>query len=104
MAHICNRRFLLFDAVHKVIIYHSLVQEWDHDDIVVMYLNVMLLNVLRKCMLITFQAVNDIHTYIRMKEMSVQKHNKFSESEFGYLDNLLRKKTLMFWLARHTSC
>jgi len=84
----------LFDAVHKDIIYHSLVQEWDHDDIVVMYLNVMLLNVLRKCMLITFQAANDIHTYIRMKEMSVQKHNKFSESEFGYLDNLLRKKNI----------
>jgi len=30
-------------------------------------------------------------TDMRMKAMSVQKHNKFSESVFGYLDNLLRK-------------
>jgi hypothetical protein len=35
---------------------------------------------------------DDVTPDMRRKASSVQKHNKFSESVFGYLDNLLRKK------------
>jgi len=86
----------LLNAVHKDAIYHSLIQEWEHDDIVAMYLNVML-PALAECA----KKMYADHlpggkwyadtTDMRMKAMSVQKHNKFSESVFGYLDNLLRK-------------
>jgi len=86
----------LFNAVHKDAIYHSLIQEWEHDAIVAVYLNV-ILPALAECA----KKMYADHlpggkwyadtTYMRMKAMSVQKHNKFSESVFGYLDNLLRK-------------
>ena len=38
---------------------------------------------------------NDISPDMAVKANSVMKHSKFSESVFGYLDNLLRKKPIV---------
>ncbi|XP_060592795.1 uncharacterized protein LOC132747429 [Ruditapes philippinarum] len=87
----------LFNAVHKDAIYESLIQEWEHDDHVAVYLNIML-PAMAECAKKMYAdhlpggKWDEVTPDMRLKAASTQKHNKFAESVFGYLDNLLRKK------------
>lgn len=89
---------LLFGNVSVVkrdAIYHSLIQLWEHDDQVVMYLSV-LLPVIGEVAKKLFKDHlpggywENVTEDMKDKSRGTSKHNKFVESVFGYLDQLMR--------------
>jgi hypothetical protein len=90
----------LFNAVHN----ESLIQEWEHDDHEAVYLNIML-PAMAECAKKMYAdhlpggKWDEVTPDTILKEASTQKHNTFAKSVFGYLDNLLRKKSNISVLA-----
>lgn len=78
-----------------MLISECLLQPWEHDDKVVVYLNVLLpaLAQLAKNIFKDHLPSGCLENPTRevREKCSTMKHNQFSESVFGYLDRLLRK-------------
>ncbi|MEW8341024.1 MAG: hypothetical protein AB2708_14345, partial [Candidatus Thiodiazotropha taylori] len=84
-------------VIKKDAIYESLVKDWEGDDKVEVYLSVglpALGDLSRKLFKDHLPGGRWENTTqeMRQKCSGTQKHNKFSESVFGFLDQLLRKK------------
>lgn len=94
-----NRTIVKRDAI-----YDSLIQPWDHDDKVVVYLSI-LLPVIREVSKRLFKynlpggCWENVTEDMKEKSRGTSKHNKFAESVFGYLDQLMRKNPNMSILA-----
>lgn len=94
-----NRTIVKRDAI-----YDSLIQPWDHDDKVVVYLSI-LLPVLGEAAKRLFKdhlpggCWENVTEDMKEKSRGTSKHNKFAESVFGYLDQLMRKNPNMSILA-----
>uniref|UniRef100_A0A8W8L2R4 Uncharacterized protein n=1 Tax=Magallana gigas TaxID=29159 RepID=A0A8W8L2R4_MAGGI len=94
-----NRTIVKRDAI-----YDSLIQPWDHDDKVVVYLSI-LLPVIGEVAKRLFKdhlpggCWENVTEDMKEKSRGTSKHNKFAESVFGYLDQLMRKNPNMSILA-----
>ena len=75
----------------------ALFEDWEHDEKAVVCLNI-ILPALSKMAKIFFSdhlpggLWENVTDEMRRRSMGTMKHNKFSESVFGYLDTLLRMK------------
>ncbi|WAR27969.1 LOW QUALITY PROTEIN: hypothetical protein MAR_013673, partial [Mya arenaria] len=81
------------DNMFKVI-----TSDWEHDAKVMTYLQVMLPALSELSVKIFVDHLPDgkwdnVTDQLKLKTPSVQKHNKFPESVFGFLDQLLKKKS-----------
>lgn len=94
-----NRTIVKRDAI-----YDSLIQPWDHVDKVVVYLSI-LLYVIGEVSKRLFKdhlpggCWENVTEDMKEKSRGTSKHNKFAESVFGYLDQLMRKNPNMSILA-----
>lgn len=90
---------LVFGAstvVKKDAVYEYLLQPWEHDDKVLVYLEVILPAIGELARKIFRDHLpggkwENVTEEMRRKSQGTSKHNKFAESVFGYLDQLLRK-------------
>ena len=85
-----------FTELKRDAIYEVLITKWEHDDIVQVFLESILLSVAKLAKRIFKNHLpggcwNDVTTEMKERCTGTHKHNKFAESVFGYLDNLLRK-------------
>lgn len=94
-----NRTIVKRDAI-----YDSLIQPWDHVDKVVVYLSI-LLSVIWEVAKRLFKdhlpggCWENVTEDMKEKSRGTSQHNKFAESVFGYLDQLMRKNPNMSILA-----
>lgn len=94
-----NRTIVKRDAI-----YDSLIQPWDHVDKVVVYLSI-LLSVIGEVAKRLFKdhlpggCWENVTADMKEKSRGTSQHNKFAESVFGYLDQLMRKNPNMSILA-----
>ena len=84
-------------VINRDSIYEALISDWEHDDKVAVYLAIILPAIgevsrkLFKDHLPGGRWENSTEE-MRRRSTGTPKHNKFSESVFGFLDQLLRKK------------
>ena len=84
-------------VVNKDPIFESLIQPWEHDYLVEVLLGVILPALGELCKRLFSDHLPggkwaNVTEELRRKSASTQKHNKFAESVFGFVDNLLRHK------------
>ena len=94
-------RILIFEEENKVLVkndvmHQKLLEPWEHDDKVKTALNVLLpaVSVVAKHLFedhLPKGKWSKVTDEMRRKSRGTHKHNKFSESVFGYLDQIMRK-------------